>query len=167
MGNKGLFPVAPCRVLSLVLSFASKESTTPPRGGSPTTRAGVGASIPTGAGVCACGHTKGLSARPLETFGHRSWRETHRTASPNPHCSRRIMPPVGNFLRQSCCSPTQAGGFPLAPCTPSDRSRRNFDGMNRELSSGANHRRGPYPPPSNPIALRKEPPSCRQPSMKS
>ena len=29
MGNKGLFPVAPCRVLSLVLSFASKESTTP------------------------------------------------------------------------------------------------------------------------------------------
>ena len=55
---------------------------------------------------------------PLETFGHRSWRETHRTASPNPHCSRRIMPPVGNFLRQSCCSPTQAGGFPLPPLHP-------------------------------------------------
>ena len=27
MGNKSLFPVVPCRVLSLVLSFASKEST--------------------------------------------------------------------------------------------------------------------------------------------
>ena len=132
----------------------------PPRGGSPTTRAVVGASIPhRGKEDCACGRPKGFprgkqSARfalpcaplvvclnsgsltafggcihwipaslrsPLETFGHRSWRETHRTASPNPHCSRRIMPPVGNFLRQSCCSPTQAGGFPLAPCTPSVR----------------------------------------------
>ena len=86
----------------------------PPRGGSPTTRAVVGASIPhRGKGDCACGRPKGFprgkqSARfalpcaplvvclnsgsltafggcihwipaslrsPLETFGHRSWRE--------------------------------------------------------------------------------------------
>ena len=37
---------SPCRQLSLVLSFASKESTFPPRCGSPTVRAGVGASGP-------------------------------------------------------------------------------------------------------------------------
>ena len=192
-------------MLSLVLSFASKESTTPLGAAAPPPAPESARQSPPGQEYAPAGTPKGFprgkqSARfalpcaplvvclnsgsltafggcihwipaslrsPLETFGHRSWRETHRTASPNPHCSRRIMPPVGNFLRQSCCSPTQAGGFPLAPCTPSDRSRRNFDGMNRELSSGANHRRGPYPPPSNPIALRKEPPSCRQPSMKS
>ena len=40
------FPESPCRMLSLVLSFASKESTIPRRGGSPSVRAGVGASIP-------------------------------------------------------------------------------------------------------------------------
>ena len=39
---------SPCRVLSLVLSFASKERTSPLGGGSPTTRAGVGASAPAG-----------------------------------------------------------------------------------------------------------------------
>ena len=37
---------SPCRQLSLVLSFASKESTFPPRCDSPTVRAGVGASGP-------------------------------------------------------------------------------------------------------------------------
>ena len=46
MGNRSLFSVAPCRLLSLVLSFAPKESTIPRRGGSPITRAAVGASIP-------------------------------------------------------------------------------------------------------------------------
>ena len=46
MGNRSLFSVAPCRLLSLVLSFAPKESTIPRRGGSPSVRAGVGASIP-------------------------------------------------------------------------------------------------------------------------
>ena len=39
---------SPCRVLSLVLSFASKERTSPLGGDSPTTRAGVGASAPLG-----------------------------------------------------------------------------------------------------------------------
>ena len=70
-----------CCQLSLVLSFASKESTAPPRGGSPTNRAVVGASGRSGTGVCACGRTKGLSVRPLETFGHRSLRETHGSVS--------------------------------------------------------------------------------------
>ena len=52
-----------------------------------------------GQGVCACGRTKGLSARPLETFGHRSWRENHGTAVQRPHRSRRINPPEGKLLQ--------------------------------------------------------------------
>ena len=63
----------PCRWLSLVLSFASKESTTPPRGGSPSVRAVVGASILQSsfhtaktAFTVAC---RGLSAHPLHPFG--------------------------------------------------------------------------------------------------
>ena len=39
----------------------------------------------------------GLSVRPLETFGHRSWRETHnRTVSLSPRRSRRL--PRRGFL---------------------------------------------------------------------
>ena len=37
-----------------------------------------------GKGVCSRGLTKGLSARPLETFGHRSWREPRGTPNPTP-----------------------------------------------------------------------------------
>ena len=88
-----------------------RKKVLPPRGGSPTIRAGVGASIPRqgsrimrqsgafhasrplraaalpfppGQWVCACGRTKGLSARPLETFGRQRWQETHGTSNPTP-----------------------------------------------------------------------------------
>ena len=65
---------SPCRVLSLVLSFASKEST-PPSGRQPHhSRRSRRVRPQSGQWVCACGRTKGLSARPLETFGHRRWR---------------------------------------------------------------------------------------------
>ena len=46
-----------------------KEKCERPMGRPVPIRAGVGASGPAGGGVCACGRTKGLSARPLETFG--------------------------------------------------------------------------------------------------
>ena len=36
---------------------------------------------------------------PLETFGHRSWRENHGTAVQRPHRSRRINPPEGKLLQ--------------------------------------------------------------------
>ena len=119
MGNRSLFSVAPCRLLSLVLSFAPKESTIPRRGGSPIVRAAVGASDPTGRRSAPAGAPKGFprgkqSARfalpcvplvvclnsgsltafggcihwipaslrsPLETFVHRSLRETHGSVS--------------------------------------------------------------------------------------
>ena len=113
MGNKSLFPVVAVPRAFFGTFFRFERKYCPTRGGSPTIRAVVGASGPQpGQGVCACGRTKGLSARPLETFGHRSWRETRRRQLP--------------FPRQSWRTPTQAGGFPLAPCTPSDRSYRNI-----------------------------------------
>ena len=60
MGNRSLFSVAPCRLLSLVLSFAPKESTIPRRGGSPIVRAAVGASDPTGRRSAPAGAPKGF-----------------------------------------------------------------------------------------------------------
>ena len=64
---------SPCRQLSLVLSFASKESTFPPRCGSPTVRAGVGASGPRqellSAKLPYNAACRGLFARPLHPFG--------------------------------------------------------------------------------------------------
>ena len=61
-------------------------------------RAGVGASISTGAGACACRRTKGLSARPLETFGHRSWQETKRAASPTSRAGVSASIPLAEIL---------------------------------------------------------------------
>ena len=69
-------------------------------------------------GVCACGRTKGLSARPLETFGHQSWREPHRTASSS------TLAGVGASI------PTRGKGYAPAGAL--------------EASLGANHRRGPH-----------------------
>ena len=44
--------------------------------------------------VCACGRIKGLSAHSLETFGHRSWRETHGTPVP------KMLPILYNYPRE-------------------------------------------------------------------
>ena len=53
--------------------FRAERKYYPLRGGSPSIRAVVGASSPhRERGGCVCGRSKGLSARPLETFGHRS-----------------------------------------------------------------------------------------------
>ena len=57
---KGFFPESPCRLLSLVLSFAPKESTIPRRGGSPITRAAVGASVPGSRRPAPAGAPKGF-----------------------------------------------------------------------------------------------------------
>ena len=40
-----------------------------------------------------------------------------------PRRGRRVRPRQGNCLRQSCFILLQAGGFPLAPCTPSGSRR--------------------------------------------
>ena len=82
--------VVPCRVLSLVLSFASKESTAPIGAAAPPSAPESARQAPNRKMGCACGRTKGLSARPLETFGYRSWREIPRTVSPDSRRSRRV-----------------------------------------------------------------------------
>ena len=83
---------SPCRQLSLVLSFASKESTSPPRCGSPTVRAGVGASVPPArdsltAKLPCVAISRGLFARPLHSFGS----PTETPKHPVPRRSRRVM----------------------------------------------------------------------------
>ena len=70
MGNKSLFPVVAVPRAFFGTFFRFERKYFPPRGGSPTTRAVVGASIPhRGKGDCACGRPKGFprgkqSARP-------------------------------------------------------------------------------------------------------
>ena len=81
-------------------------------------RAGVGASIPAGAGVCACGRTGGF---PL---------------APSP-----LRAVVGEKPHGYKYSGRKAGGFPLAPCTPSGSQRANGEklcacGRTKGLSSG-------------------------------
>ena len=87
---EAFFPESPCRVLSLVLSFASKESTAPIGAAAPPSAPESARQAPNRKMGCACGRTKGLSARPLETFGYRSWREIPRTVNPNSRRSRRV-----------------------------------------------------------------------------
>ena len=73
-----------------------------------------------------------LSARPLHPLriANRSNRAPRRAASSvlAPQSARQT-PSKGNFLRQSCCLMLLAGGFPLAPCTPSGNRRANGAGI--------------------------------------
>ena len=82
---------SPCRGLSLVLSFASKESTAPSGRQPDHPRRSRRVMLQPRQGVCAYRRTKGLIVRPLGTFGHRSWRETHRTVSLSTRRSRRVI----------------------------------------------------------------------------
>ena len=83
--------------------FRFERKYCPTRGGSPTTRAGVGASIPTGAGVCACGHTKGLSSG--QTIG------AVRTAVRSACCLPELR--VANRLRRLYPLDTRFPSFPF------------------------------------------------------
>ena len=62
MGNQSLFPVVAVPLAFFGTFFRFERKYCPPRGGSPTNRAVVGASGHSGTGVCACGRTKGLSS---------------------------------------------------------------------------------------------------------
>ena len=78
------------------------------------------ASFPTrGQGVCACRRTKGLSARPLETFGHRSWREPIGRQPHHPRRSRRVNPPQRGiaYSKVVFCHASRVA-FRSPPCTP-------------------------------------------------
>ena len=115
-------------------------------------------------GVCACGRTKGLSARPLETFGHQSWREPIGLQALLPRRSRRVNP----HLRQGVCACGRTKGLSARPleifghrswrethrtANPIPRRSRRVNphpGQGYapagalEASLRANHRRGPH-----------------------
>ena len=101
LGTRSLFSVAPCRLLSLVLSFAPKESTIPRRGGSPIVRAAVGASDPIKgkfltAKLLPNATSRGLSARPQSPSDRlRSNRASHRAVSPAPAPEAARQSPPG------------------------------------------------------------------------
>ena len=109
MGNKGLFPVVAVPRAFFGTFFRFERKYFPPRGGSPTTRAVVGASIPhRGKGDCACGRTKGLSSG--QTIG------AVRTAVRSACClpERR----VANRLRRLYPLDTRFPSFPYGNLRP-------------------------------------------------
>ena len=155
MGNRSLFPGVAVPRAFFGTFFRFERKYYPLRGGSPTVRAGVGASSSTrGKGYAPAGAPKGFprgkqSARfalpcaplvvclndrsltafggcihwipaslrsPLETFGHRSWRETHRQQAPPPAPQSARQALGGNFLQQNwlfataCPNETNAAG---------------------------------------------------------
>ena len=71
MGNKGLFPgvAVPLAFFCTLFFRHRKKSVSAPWDGQSQSAPESARQAPPGAGVCACGRTKGLSARPLETFG--------------------------------------------------------------------------------------------------
>ena len=81
---------SPCRVLSLVLSFASKERTSPLGGGSPTTRAGVGASAPAGD----CLQQSGRTSVQAWCFPQDSHHAIHTTVPVRPNSESPLSPPA-------------------------------------------------------------------------
>ena len=114
---------SPCRTLSLVLSFASKESTIPRRGGSPTARAVVGASIPTrGKEYAPAGAPKGFPLALWKPSGTEAGGKPMGRQALLPRRSRRVIPRRG----QGVCASGRAGGFPRSkpsarpalPCAP-------------------------------------------------
>ncbi len=133
MGNKSLFPVVAVPPAFFGTFFRFERKYVPLRGGSPTVRAGVGASIPRSRRVnppesarqspgvgflpAKLAHIDAyswLSARPLQTFGSSAGanQQPNGAASPTPRRSRRVSPPAGECFRQSRRTPTQTGVLP-------------------------------------------------------
>ena len=109
---------SPCRLLSLVLSFASKESTSP-FGAEASLFAPESARQSPGVGFLPAklAHIDAyswLSARPLQPFGSSAGanQQPNGAASPTPRRSRRVSPPAGECFRQSRRTPTQTGVLP-------------------------------------------------------
>ena len=92
MGNKGLFPVGAVPLAFFGTFFRVERKYCPPRDGSPTVRAGVGASVPPArdsltAKLPCVAISRGLFARPLHSFGS----PTETPKHPVPRRSRRVM----------------------------------------------------------------------------
>ena len=104
MGNKSLFPVVAVPLAFFGTFFRFERKYCPPRGGSPTVRAVVGASFPhQGKWDCACGRTKGLSSG--HTIG------AVRTAVRSACCLPELR--VANRLRRLYPLDTRFPSFPF------------------------------------------------------
>ena len=157
MGRKGLFPVVAVPRAFFGTFFRAERKYCPPRGGRPTVRAGVGASIPQrGKGACASGRTKGLSSG--QTIG--AVRTAVRSACCLPELRvanrlRRLYPletrfpsfPFGNLRAP------KAGGSSFWGCTPSPAPQSARQTPSAEVLHlrahqrtflGANNRRGSH-----------------------
>ena len=109
---------SPCRVLSLVLSFASKESTAPLGAAAPPSAPESARQSPPGAGDCACGRTKGLSSG--QTIG------AVRTAVRSACCLPELR--VANRLRRLYPLDTRFPSFPFGNLRAPKLARKPWNG---------------------------------------
>ena len=122
MGNKGLFPVVAVPLAFFGTFFRFERKYCPLRGGSPTVRAGVGASFPpAGKGFAPAGAPKVFPLALWKPSGTESRRETHKTASPNSRRSRRAKPLTDFFTAKLAYTAACRGlsARPLHPFGPS------------------------------------------------
>ena len=97
---------SPCRQLSLVLSFASKESTAPLGAAAPTSAPESARHAPgrklLPAELSCNASCRGLSARPLHPFGSSSENNAYGTASPTPAPESARQAPPKNIPAPEC-----------------------------------------------------------------
>ena len=107
--------------------FRAERKYCPPRGGRPTVRAGVGASIPSAErGMRQRAHQRAFRSPFGNLRAPKLARTPWDTKSPSPARVDAPSPQQRIFLRHSCRTPMQAGGFPRSkrsarialPCAP-------------------------------------------------
>ena len=119
MGSKGLFPGVAVPLAFFGTFFRFERKYCPPRGGSPTVRAGVGASIPPGGDrrYAPAGAPKGFPLALWKPSSTESRRETHKTASPNSRRSRRAKP-LTDFFTAKLAYTAACRGLSARPLHP-------------------------------------------------
>ena len=117
MGNKSLFPVVPCRWLSLVLSFASKESTAPLGAAAPPSAPESARQTRPEKGFAPAGAPKFFPLALWKPSSTESRRETHKTASPNSRRSRRAKP-LTDFFTAKLAYTAACRGLSARPLHP-------------------------------------------------
>ena len=152
MGNKGLFPgvAVPLAFFCTLFFRHRKKSVSAPWDGKSQSAPESARQAPPGQGFAPAGALVAFRSPPVP-FGSppEAIERSIGLQALSPRRSRRVIPHRGNFLRQSCRLSMQAGGFPLAPCTPSGRTRRKKHGVNiptecAEAFPGPTHLRGPH-----------------------
>ena len=148
MGNKGLFPgvAVPLAFFCTLFFRHRKKSVSAPWDGKSQSAPESARHSPPGQGVCACGRTKGLSARPLEIFGSppKAIERPIGLQALFPRRSRRVIPRRGRGLRLRA-----HWGLSARPQSPSGRVGEKTQGhaflqKTQRAFLGANNRRGPH-----------------------